>query len=559
MNAVNCNTISSTTTNFGNALAFDGVNDAAVTASLFNKIGTATTPITIEMWVKADQGGNVLSDYGAPGAGTGAAAIFGSGHQDSWIDVLTTGEVKVRVWNLQLSLGTIGFGTWNHIVLRYNGSKVDGFLNGIKSTTSTAGTRTMGTGDFYLALARIQPTHMGVNAYFKGAIDEFRVWNVARTDADIISNYTKQLTGNETGLVAYYNFNQGIAGGSNTSITTLNDISPNAKTLTLSGLAMSGTTSNLVTSNSATAKFTNSFTTIASTATAHQWQVSSDNGATWTNITNVQSPLTNALYYGDFTSSTLKLFSDNKTAGTNNLYRDITSNSCGTTTSTVVTLNPTPNKPVITINGSLTFCEGNGVTFSTPSVANTTYQWFRNGVAIGGATSNTYTAIQSGSYSLTATTVGGCSFTTGEYSPNVTSNLSGTSLTNYNAAADNALIPITATEYANLATNLSATKTSAYDATFGLAISSGVNTRPARNVSYGTYPGGQAMINGYVYAVKVKLGTSATSFNTGFTAGYGATTTGDGIALSNNSTISGTLDASGNGYFIIKNPAVSSS
>ena len=220
----------------------------------------------------------------------------------------------------------------------------------------------------------------------------------------------------------------------------------------------------------------------------------------------------------------------------------------------MVVLNPTPTKPIITINGPLVFCAGGGVTFTTPSVANTTYQWYNNGVAIGGATNNTYTAIQSGSYSLTATTVGGCSITTNEYRTNVVNSLSGTSLTNYNAATDNALVPITAAEYSSLVTNLAATKTSAYDATFGLAVSGGTNSRPLRNVAFGTYPGGQAMINGYVYAVKVKLGTGATSYNTGFTAGYGTTTTGAGIALSNNSSIGGTLDASGNAYFIIKNP-----
>ncbi len=39
-------------------------------------------------------------------------------------------------------------------------------------------------------------------------IDEVRVWNVARTQAEIQANMNQPLTGNETGLVAYYRFDQ---------------------------------------------------------------------------------------------------------------------------------------------------------------------------------------------------------------------------------------------------------------------------------------------------------------------------------------------------------------
>jgi len=44
--------------------------------------------------------------------------------------------------------------------------------------------------------------------WFNGQIDEFRVWNVARTQTQIQSNLHKTLVGNEANLVAYYNFDQ---------------------------------------------------------------------------------------------------------------------------------------------------------------------------------------------------------------------------------------------------------------------------------------------------------------------------------------------------------------
>ncbi|MEO6601846.1 MAG: LamG domain-containing protein, partial [Polyangiaceae bacterium] len=45
-------------------------------------------------------------------------------------------------------------------------------------------------------------------AYFASYIDEFRVWKVARSAADIKATMSKTLTGTETGLVGYWQFNE---------------------------------------------------------------------------------------------------------------------------------------------------------------------------------------------------------------------------------------------------------------------------------------------------------------------------------------------------------------
>ena len=45
---------------------------------------------------------------------------------------------------------------------------------------------------------------------YKGAIDEVRIWNVARTAADIERDYGRYLVGNETGLKAYYTFDYAV-------------------------------------------------------------------------------------------------------------------------------------------------------------------------------------------------------------------------------------------------------------------------------------------------------------------------------------------------------------
>jgi len=83
---------------------------------------------------------------------------------------------------------------------------------------------------------------------FDGQIDEVRIWNIVRTQAEIAASQSCILTGDEPGLLAYYNFDQGVAGGTNTGVTTLNDVSdrcvPNNGTLV--GFTLSGATSNWV-------------------------------------------------------------------------------------------------------------------------------------------------------------------------------------------------------------------------------------------------------------------------------------------------------------------------
>ena len=47
------------------------------------------------------------------------------------------------------------------------------------------------------------------NGGFTGKIDELRIWNVARSDAEITATMKQRLTGKETGLVVYYTFDEG--------------------------------------------------------------------------------------------------------------------------------------------------------------------------------------------------------------------------------------------------------------------------------------------------------------------------------------------------------------
>ncbi|MFC5271258.1 T9SS type A sorting domain-containing protein [Adhaeribacter terreus] len=78
---------------------------------------------------------------------------------------------------------------------------------------------------------------------------------------------------------------------------------------------------------------------------------------------------------------------------------------------TTVTVNAAPAVPTITAGGPVSFCTGGSVTLTAASTTTgATFQWFENGNAISGATTATYTANTSGSFTVTAT-AGGCSAT----------------------------------------------------------------------------------------------------------------------------------------------------
>jgi len=87
------------------------------------------------------------------------------------------------------------------------------------------------------------------------------------------------------------------------------------------------------------------------------------------------------------------------------------SNGCTATSAppVVVTVNPAPVSG-IQLMSAPSFCEGNSVVMkATATGAGYTYQWYRDGSPLSGATGNAYTAIKSGIYTLETTNDAGCS------------------------------------------------------------------------------------------------------------------------------------------------------
>lgn len=150
-------------------------------------------------------------------------------------------------------------------------------------------------------------------------------------------------------------------------------------------------------------------------APTYQWQVSTDGGIKWNNITN------SALYIGATTSSLAIVSTTTSLSLNGNLYRYIATNSLGSATSNAATLTitvSTSGQPAFSIQPpDTTVTEGTILTLygSATSATTITYQWYKDGAAISGATATTYTKAlsalaDSGLYKLVATNASGTTY-----------------------------------------------------------------------------------------------------------------------------------------------------
>ncbi len=132
--------------------------------------------------------------------------------------------------------------TWYHVAVSYD--NVSGAITLYKNGTAVAA----GMAITYTETANyIGAIYTGTaSAFFAGSIDEVRFWGIAQPAAFIAADANCSLVGTEPNLMAYYNFNQGIAGGANPTETALHDNSPNTQDGVLRNFALTGSTSNWI-------------------------------------------------------------------------------------------------------------------------------------------------------------------------------------------------------------------------------------------------------------------------------------------------------------------------
>ena len=275
INGVNKNGAIFTPLSYGstNAFDFDGIDDYATLPPAVYFSGD----FTIECWVYPKSFGNWsrIIDFGN-GAGNNnvlLAYTYGS-----------SGAPGFYVGGAQFAASqTIALNQWTHIAATLNGTTATIYINGVSSGTATFPVPANVTRNFCYIGKSNWNGDPNANAIF----DELRIWNTAKTPAAILASMNTELAGNEAGLVTYYNFNQGLAGGTNTGINTISDVTGNGQTGTLLNVALNGVTSNWV--NGAPILYDGSSALAASTSAfaIKQAYPASANGYYWIRNPNI--------------------------------------------------------------------------------------------------------------------------------------------------------------------------------------------------------------------------------------------------------------------------------
>ena len=138
------------------------------------------------------------------------------------------------------STTSITDGNWHHIAATLGGDSIKIYVDGVLENQASASG--IINNNVHTVLIGNNPIYSGRN--FTGHMDDIRIWNVSRSAEQINGSKNCELQGNETGLVAYYNFNQGYNEEPNTSINSLIDATANANNGILTNFALTGSTSN---------------------------------------------------------------------------------------------------------------------------------------------------------------------------------------------------------------------------------------------------------------------------------------------------------------------------
>ena len=146
---------------------------------------TLTNDFTIEGWFKLAPG----IDY--------KDAIFGQ--EGSGPDIhFSAGRVRLYAYGIRVTAKTpLIADTWGHIAITRSGSNLTVYVNGIKDSTGR-----------WNGQLSIKAIGRGNRGFAKGMLDEIRIWEVARTEAEINNSYDTSVDPNSAGLIGYWNFNE---------------------------------------------------------------------------------------------------------------------------------------------------------------------------------------------------------------------------------------------------------------------------------------------------------------------------------------------------------------
>ncbi|NQZ78219.1 MAG: hypothetical protein HRT61_19250, partial [Ekhidna sp.] len=228
----------------GNALEFDGDNDQ-IDLAASEDFAFGTGDFTIELWANLENETSYMHFF-----------VHGTNQNDFSFKTRPSDQVvyiggSAGAFNSSAQPGATGLYTpnqWFHVALVRRAGVAEFYVDGTLAYTYSD----PDFASYSFVNNKTSIIGWGWNAeYTHGSYDEYRIWDYARTQTEIQDNLYNTLTGNETGLAAYYRFDEGGAGVDNTSIAdadAIKDLTGNGNDGDLNSFAKTGANSNWVTS-----------------------------------------------------------------------------------------------------------------------------------------------------------------------------------------------------------------------------------------------------------------------------------------------------------------------
>ncbi len=196
---------------YGSAAKFNGQDNIQVNSSSSLNLST----YTVGFWVKSAQApttanvqqvfNKAITNVGIDGSSN---YLFSWNHSSASYKQACAHSVSGIFSSAQLT-STLNANTWYYITCSYDGTNLKAYLNGVLQATTSVAAPDMGNFNLYLGSSQLSNTP---SSYFNGTIDDFKIYNYARTPGQIAYDY------NRGGPTAWWKFdeNQG---------TTVNDSS----------------------------------------------------------------------------------------------------------------------------------------------------------------------------------------------------------------------------------------------------------------------------------------------------------------------------------------------
>lgn len=231
-----------------NAISLNGTNN-------YIDLGTSaglkfTSNFTAEVWAKANNWSSSAEQYILSCYQTGGYGIFISGGNIHF--AIMTAGTSVYTYASH-PVGAIVNGSWVHLAASFDGRYMKLYVNGTLAVNRDLGITTTISYSYpgNSLMIGVDPDDASgpSHGYFAGAVDELRIWNTVRTEAEIQANRWRELNpadaGQTANLVSYYTFNGGMAEGSNAGLTQVID-QKGTNNGTLRNFTLTGSSSNYV-------------------------------------------------------------------------------------------------------------------------------------------------------------------------------------------------------------------------------------------------------------------------------------------------------------------------